>query len=305
MGIPEEAWAIPKPHSICEAVMEDGALVPLRRHGNPDGPRLVLCHGNGLASDLYYPFWSLLTDNFDLIVFDIRNHGWNPLSDIKYHKVPVFIRDQDRVLSEIDRHYGQKPKVGVFHSISALISLLSPSQGENFSALILFDPPICRPGRSYADFENAAQEMAEMTRIRTRNFANREQFADLLEYSPNFQNVLPGVHKLMSETTLRKSNSEHGGYEPCCPPEYEAQVVEYAGNYAVLVDVSEIRCPIKVIGADPTLPYSYLPTLDLTNVITANYDFLPDSTHMLQLEQPQKCVEAMIEFLTSHQLLDP
>lgn len=283
--------------------MEDGTLVPLRRHGNPDGPRLVLCHGNGLASDLYYPFWSLLVDKFDLIIFDIRNHGWNACSDLKYHKVPVFIRDQDRVLSAIDRHYGQKPKVGVFHSISALISLLSPSKGEHFSALILFDPPICRPGRSYADFENAAQEMAAMTKIRANHFESREQFADLLQYSPNFQNVLPGVHTLMSETTLRKSNREQNGYEPCCPPEYEAQVVEYAGNYAVLVDVSEIRCPIKVIGADPTLPYSYLPTLDLTNVITANYDFLPDSTHMLQLEQPQKCVEAMVEFLGTYQLL--
>ena len=37
--------------------MLDGGVVTLRRHGNPNGPRLVLSHGNGLAVGLYYPFW--------------------------------------------------------------------------------------------------------------------------------------------------------------------------------------------------------------------------------------------------------
>ena len=57
--------------------MDDGNSIILRRHGNPAGPMLVLCHGNGLAIDLYYPFWSLLTEEFDVIVHDLRNHGWN------------------------------------------------------------------------------------------------------------------------------------------------------------------------------------------------------------------------------------
>ncbi len=51
--------------------MDDGTNIVLRRHGNPRGPRLVLCHGNGLATDLYYPFWSLLADECDLIVYDL------------------------------------------------------------------------------------------------------------------------------------------------------------------------------------------------------------------------------------------
>ena len=51
------------------------------------------------------------------------------------------------------------------------------------------------------------------------------------------------------------------------------------------------------VGADPTLPYSYLPTLDLSDVFTVGYDFLPDATHFLQLEQPEECVKVMREFL--------
>ena len=45
------------------------------------------------------------------------------------------------------------------------------------------------------------------------------------------------------------------------------------------------------------LPYSYLPTLDLSDVFTVNYDFLPDATHLLQLEQPEECAALVREFL--------
>ena len=68
-------------------------------------------------------------------------------------------------------------------------------------------------------------------------------------------------------------------------------------RYAVLVDFAAFRCPIKVLGADPTLPYSYLPTLDLSHILTVDYDFLPEATHLLQIEQPAECVAAMREFI--------
>jgi pimeloyl-ACP methyl ester carboxylesterase len=68
--------------------MADGAIIKLRRHGNPTGPRIVLSHGNGLAADLYYPFWSLLADRFDIVLYDLRNHGWNPIGDRAAHIFP-------------------------------------------------------------------------------------------------------------------------------------------------------------------------------------------------------------------------
>ena len=37
--------------------------------------------------------------------------------------------------------------------------------------------------------------------------------------------------------------------------------------------------------------------MDLSDVFTVGYDFLPDATHFLQLEQPEQCVAAMREFL--------
>lgn len=304
MTISDKVWEIPEPLSVHEVRMEDGATIVLRRHGNPAGSRLVLSHGNGLAIDLYYPFWSLLTEDFDLIIYDLRNHGWNGLSTSQNHNIPTFTRDQSRILHAIDRHYGKKPKIGVFHSVSALTTLLSSTEIGKFSGLVLFDPPICSRGRSYEEFEAAAHRMATLARRRTPRFQARNDFIELLPYSPSLQRVVPGIFELMARTTLRKS-TDGQEYELCCPPDYEAQIIDYAGNFAVLVDFEHVGCPVKVIGADPTLPYSYLPTFDLSHIAKVDYDFLPESTHFLQLEQPVECVDAMRQFLDTHNLLNP
>ena len=292
----EIVWDIPEPLATLDVPVDDETNITLRRHGNPEGPRLVLSHGNGLAIDLYYPFWTLLTDDFDLIVYDLRNHGWNSVSPLHNHTLPTMIQDHDKIVEAIDRHFGEKPKVGVFHSVSSVATLLSTGKGSEYAARVLFDPPLCKPGRGYQEFEEAASRLAAMTRRRTYRFNAREDLAGILPFVPNFRNVVPGVFDLFARTTLKESGSGEG-YELCCPPEYEAQIVEYAGPYAVLVDFDTLLSPTKVIGADPTLPYSYLPTLDLTDVYTVDYDFLPDTSHYLQFEQPENCVKTMLEFL--------
>ena len=294
----EGEWEVPEPLSTLDVSVDDETVITLRRHGNPDGPRLVLSHGNGLAIDLYYPFWSRLTRDFDVMVYDLRNHGWNAITSLQNHNIPTLVQDHDKVLEAIDLHYGDKPKVGIYHSVSALITLLSPKKGSDFTARVLFDPPLCKPGRSHREFEEAASHLSSTSRRRMARFKNREDFAFLLSFFPIFELVVPGGHDLFAMTTLRENEREEL-YELCCPPEYEAQIIEYAGAFAVLVDFESQECPTKVIGADPTLPFSYLPTLDLSDVFTVGYDFLPDATHFLQLEKPQECVDLMLEFIDS------
>ncbi len=276
--------------------MDDGAAVALRRHGNPDGTRLILCHGNGLSIDLYYPFWSRLTDDFDVVVYDLRSHGWNAVSPLANHTVPTFVEDHERILDAIDGHYGSKPQVGVFHSVSSFAPLLSSTQGSRYSALVLFDPPLRKPGATTNDFDEAAERTSKIAGRRTPVFKTRQAFTDLMGFMPTFKHAVPGVVDLMAATTLREA-ADGSGFELRCPREHEAQIIAHARIFAVLVDFEALRCPTKVIGADPTLPYSYLPTLDLSDMMTVDYDFLPDATHFLQLEQPAECVAAMRGFL--------
>src|SRR5213080_3484037 len=60
--------------------MGDGAIVRVRRHGRRDGTRMFVSNGNGFAIDGYVPFWGPLAERFDVIAFDMRNHGANPLA---------------------------------------------------------------------------------------------------------------------------------------------------------------------------------------------------------------------------------
>ena len=293
----EATWTLPQPISTCDVRLDERTVVTVRRHGNPSGPRVVLSHGNGLAADLYYPFWSLLADDFDLIIYDLRNHGWNSVGSQRDHNIPTLISDHDLILDAIVREYGEKTTVGVFHSLSTLVTLLSFN--DLYSALVLFDPPLCKPAASEMEFIEAAERTAERTRHRTERFKSREQFAEVLVFVPGFGRVVPGVRDLMARSTLRES-ADGGAYELRCPRDYEAQIAEYVRSFSPLLDLSTLNCPTKVIGADPTQPYAYLPTFDLSHASAVDYDFVPEASHFLQLEQPEHCAAMVREYLAGH-----
>ena len=292
-------WEVPEPRAVLDVRLDARTVAPVRRHGNPSGARLVLSHGNGLAIDLYYPFWSLLADDFDLVVYDLRNHGWNDVGARQDHNIPTLIHDHDLILETIDSACGRKPTVGVFHSLSTLVTLLSFSR--LYTALVLIDPPLCKPAASESEFDAAAERTAAMTRRRTERFETEQQFAEVLAIVPGFARVLPGVRELMARSTLRAC-ADGQGYELRCPREYEAQIADYVRSFAPLLDLSTLACPTKVIGADPTLPYAYLPTFDLGDASAVDYDFVPEASHFLQLEQPAVCAEAVRAFLREQAL---
>ena len=99
-------WQVPEPLATAEARMADGEVIVLRRHGSPGGPRLVVSHCNGFAADAYYPFWSLLTDRFDVVLFDLRNHGWNLVGNRENHGIETLVDDHGHIAEAIDRHFG-------------------------------------------------------------------------------------------------------------------------------------------------------------------------------------------------------
>ena len=134
-------WSVPEPLAVAEARMDDGAAILLRRHGNATGPRLVLSHANGFAADAYYPFWTLLADRFDIVVYDLRNHGWNSVGSLDAHAIPTFVRDNAAIARAIDRHFGAKPRIGVFHSLSGQVAAIEASAAvDAYAGLVLFDP---------------------------------------------------------------------------------------------------------------------------------------------------------------------
>lgn len=290
-------YAVPAPRETLEVPVSGCGTITVRRHGRERGRRIVLSHGNGLAADFYYPFWGRFLDDCEVLVFDLRNHGWNALGNLEDHNPMLFARDlDDAVLPAIGRAFGEKPTLGVFHSISALAALLIPSQGARFAGMLLFDPPICGPGKSQQEFDAHAEMAGNMVRVRREHFASHEELIQLLGFSPIFHTVEPRVKRLYAETALRP-RPDGTGYDLRCPAAYESQAIRFMNAYATIVSYDAMACPIKVIGSDPTLPVSYLPSFDVRLVTKVDYDFLPEVGHYVPIEAPERCHELTLEFM--------
>lgn len=300
-------WKVPKPLTECKVALDDGTHSVVRQHGNPDGPRLLICHGNGLAVDLYYPFWSHFESDYEVLVYDLRNHGWNERTHENDHNIVTMVCDLEAILDETSKKFGAKPTFGIYHSLSALVSLLYSSQifsailtRQNcaFEGLILFDPPVypTGPGESSEEFDQAVQTATIRTSKRTDHFKSIAQFEELMNFLPAFSRFVPGAIELMARSTLRECKA--GGYELRCPREYEARLTRFARTFAGQVNFDEPPHPIKVVGADPILPFSYLPTVDLSDMISVDFDFVADATHYMQLEKPELCAWYVDDFMT-------
>ena len=293
---------VPAPSHVFDVSASDGYALTVRRHGNPDGPRLILTHGNGFAIDAYYPFWSRLTEQFDCFVYDIRNHGWNPVDDDPFrHNVAFFVNDAKRIVRGVEGRFGPKPTVGVFHSLSTVVALHQASIGDGFDAIVLFDPPLIPPGGIPDEIQGLGGYAAAMTRKRRSHFETTEEFVSSLRSNGLFERMSHEALNILARTVLRRAR-DGVGYELRCPPAYEAQIAEHLFSWTMTVDFGEIRCPVKAIGADPTLPYSFIPSTSLSVLVRLDYDFLPGTSHLLQLEEPEGCAALMVGFLKEHGL---
>ncbi len=290
---------VPEPDQVAAISMSDGATVVLRRYGVPDGPRLVLSHGNGLAIDAYLPFWQLLCAQYDLILFDVRNHGQNPLHTLTGHTWDRIGQDMDEIQDGIHKLFGDRPLTGVFHSLSCVAAVRQVlAGGTPWQRLILFDPPFY-PRAGHPLLPVHEEHLTRMTRLalrRPEHYETTGQFAGLLSSRPQFSRWQPGVHELFARTTLRH-NPDTGQWDLACPREFEAHIFETNRDGAVWPAMAGgMTVPVKIIGADPTLDDGDTPAkvcCALAQELALDYEYVPDTTHMLQLEDPESCVAAV------------
>ena len=292
----EKPWEIPEPDDVLEVPAADGSIVHVRRHGVPGGPRLLVTHGNGMAADAYFPFWGGLTDRFEIFVHDLRNHGWNRPGRLEDHRIANLIDDGRRVVRAIDDAFGRQPPVGVFHSLSGVVGLRQAIDGSvGFRAIVVFDLPLVPRGQTRKDGETVGSYLARIARKRRSRYPTYDSFARRLARMPVFNRLRPEDFDLIARTTLRPC--PEGGVELRCPPEYEAQMFEEYYSWSSRTEARNAPCPVKAISADPTITGTYLPGEGMEELVHVDYDFVPETSHLHQIEAPNRCRRAMLEFL--------
>ena len=99
---------VPAPHETFEVALEDGAGIKVRRYGRKDGVRLFISHGNGFAIDGYLPYWQHFLADYDVVIFDFRNHGQNVPVTPANHTYAQLSRDLERVYQDVTARLGAR-----------------------------------------------------------------------------------------------------------------------------------------------------------------------------------------------------
>jgi pimeloyl-ACP methyl ester carboxylesterase len=296
---------VPTPLRVIEVRMEDGAVIRVRQHGNPLGQRLALSHGNGLAIDGYLPFWGRLLERYELILFDFRNHGQNPLHHFSHHNWPQFIHDLERIFERVRQELGSKRTAGVFHSLSAVTSVMQTQRlGKRWDPLVLFDPPFYPPdGHPIRELQRGTEDdIAKRAERRTPSYDDPMALAH--QFERRFPRWQPEGYELMARATLRYDSGERR-WLLACPREYEAHIFRSNRETSTWQRMRHLPVAVKLICADPADggPPALIGRA-LREEAGVEYEPIAGTSHFLQIEKPRECVRAMETFLATHDFFD-
>lgn len=294
------------PADLFHATMSDGARILIRRGGNPDGVRLFLTHGNGFAIDGYRVFWEPLLQRFDVILFDMRNHGRNEPTGADGHNYLQFAKDIGSIFHAVDQRLGHQRSVGIFHSMSGRSAMKHAVQMEwVWDALVLFDPPdVPLPGHEqYESMRTFELRLMAWALERQDSFTSPTELRQSFDANRGQSRWQAQARADMADAILRPSSD--GGYVLSCRRELEASIYLAALTLDLWPLASEFGGTVKLIGADPNLQYA--PATAAANRALAadgayEYEFVPDTGHLAQIEQPDACREAVLSFLRKHSL---
>jgi pimeloyl-ACP methyl ester carboxylesterase len=197
--------------------------------------------------------------------------------------------------------FGARSAAGLFHSMSAQSAALQAiAAGQRFETLVLFDPPNVPP-----EGDPAREPMlAYLRRLVEWAAGRREHFAEPAELARDYaatgagRNWSEGAHELVARSVLRPD--PNGGWSLACPRDYESSMYAQGITLGLWPRRAEIPGPVVLIGADPDRSRPS-PTA-LSNRALArdggfDYAAIPGTGHLLQLEAPDACAEAALEFL--------
>jgi len=295
---------IPAPREVFDLSMGDGALIRVRRHGNPDGPRMFFANGNGFAADGYYAFWGPLCERFDMAVFDFRNHGQNPLalSGKDGHTYAQMTLDLERVFREVNARCGTKTNIGIFHSMSGRTAMKHAVEiGFRWDALFLFDPPnVPPPGHAVFDIMDTFEHrLADWAMQRPDRFKDPSELAQQYRDTRAHANWTDNTHDLMARAVLRQE-AQTGDWVLSCPREFEASIYLQAMTLHLWPSYDELGGPVKLIACDPQArgaPGPAFANRALAQDGNYVYESIPGTGHLMQIQKPEECRQAMFSFL--------
>lgn len=274
--------------------------LPCSRFGR-HGPLLVFAHANGYPPAAYAPFLACLEGDYQILAF--HNRMLWPGSD------PASVRDWQPFADDLAYGLDQRglqglPAIG--HSIGATTCLrLALQQPGRFSALVLIDPVLLPPWHSLfwdlvfrLGLAYRAHPLISATLRRRRLFASPEAMFANYRSKGVFQRLSDAALWAYVQAIARPRPD--GQVELCYPPEWEARI--YATGLRRDLEIwrllPRLRPPVLVLrGALTDTFWESTAALFQRRLPAAQILTLPETTHLLPLEQPEQTARPILEFL--------
>lgn len=290
--------------TIADVTLSDGANIRLQRWHSENPVRMVVSHGNGLAIGGFRDFIAALAREFDVVAFDMRNHGASGPGPVPADPWLRFFKDIPEIYDHISRVFGEKPTHGAFHSLSSASALIAQGLDPRpWHSLTLFEPPVpAAPDPVLLDeCDRLHQELIALTLRRRRHFDSPDRLKRTLSRVPTFAGIPDTALSALARAMLYRSEADPAApWELVCPPELEARTFNIRPVCGYWDAIGKVETPVQVVlgthmGHD-------MPTLIRSGTfLIRSFGFaarvLEGGSHLMQLQRPEKCTETVSRFV--------
>ena len=193
--------------------------------------------------------------------------------------------------------------------MSAIAALLAVIEGGwHWDALVLFDPTVVPPpGHPLRGPLLAAGEInREAARNRQSWFSDPTELAEVFRTLHWFRRIRKGVAEITARSTLRFVPAD-GAWEPYCPGPVEAGLYTDVAALPIWQEAGPPARPMLIVGSDPELDGALKTAqrcVEFGELHGIDYASVPDTTHLLQAEEPEQCFTLFAGFLAEHGLTE-
>ncbi|MGB5484438.1 alpha/beta fold hydrolase [Parasphingorhabdus sp.] len=257
-----------------------------------DAPSILLLHATGFHARCWDKVVDAFPDGFHVIAVDQLGHGRSAKPAITDW---AMIAGATAELLEL---LGTRFAVGAGHSMGGnCLVQIAARLPDLFERLVLIDPVIMDRAayQNPADFSATYQMVAKRRNIWTGPEAMIERFKDRHPYKL----WDPAVLRDYCEYGLLPDGE--GGYELACPPATEASVYATSTTIDPWPMIERIAQPVRILRApqikqDGNFDFASSPTPPglADNFAHGRDVYLPDLTHFMPMQDPERIAELII-----------
>ena len=169
---------------------------------------------------------------------------------------------------------------------------------------MLFDPPIVPPENHplHDALMTEGRALRDAALIRKNRFPDPGELADVFRYLYRFRRLRKGVPELNARSTLRFDPSS-GEWLLSCPGPVEAGLYVEVSERPIWRPPAPPARPLMIVSADPEAEDASksAPCCRLfCETFGIDYACVPDTSHLLQLEEPERCFALVEDFLAEN-----